>query len=58
MKFIVVQDDILNVKADALVVNLFEGVTIPGGATGAVDKACQGLISSVIAQGEFEGKLK
>lgn len=57
VKFTVIQDDILNVRADALVVNLFEGVTIPGGATGAVDKACQGLISSVIAQGEFKGKL-
>ncbi|MCC6483647.1 MAG: leucyl aminopeptidase [Armatimonadetes bacterium] len=42
---------------DALIVNLFEGVTTPGGATGAVDKALGGLISQLIAQEKFEGKL-
>ncbi len=48
--------DILAYKGDALIVNLFEGVTKPGGATAAVDQALGGLISQAIAQGEFQGK--
>ena len=49
--------DITSVKADAIVVNLFEGVEHPGGATGAVDKALDGAISKLIEQGEAKGKL-
>ncbi|MFQ5533082.1 MAG: leucyl aminopeptidase, partial [Candidatus Methylomirabilales bacterium] len=48
--------DLLAYKGDAVIVNLFEGVKKPGGATGAVDQALGGLISHVIAQGEFQGK--
>lgn len=48
--------DVLTYKGDALIVNLFEGVKKPGGATGAVDQALGGLISQAIAQGEFRGK--
>ncbi|GEM_PF-15097 len=51
------QKDILSVPCDLLVVNLFQGVTRPGGATGVVDKALDGAISSLIQQDEFEGKL-
>ncbi len=43
-------------KGDGIVVNLFEGVTSPGGATGAVDKALGGLLSKLIAQGDVKGK--
>ena len=43
--------------ANILVVNLFEGVKIPAGATGAIDIALDGLISKfVIAKEGFEGK--
>lgn len=49
-------EDVLAYKGDALIVNLFEGVKKPGGATAAVDQALGGLISRVIAQGEFRGK--
>lgn len=42
----------------AIVVNLFEGVTKPGGATGAVDKALSGAISQLIAGGDLKGKFK
>ncbi|KPJ64056.1 hypothetical protein AMJ44_13500, partial [candidate division WOR-1 bacterium DG_54_3] len=45
------------IKADLLVVNIFEGVKIPGGATGAVDKALGGQISKLCKQGEIDGKL-
>ncbi len=51
--------------ADAIIVNLFEGVTSPGGATGAVDTALgssdgvpgNGLISQLLQLGDFKGKL-
>jgi len=48
--------DISQHPAKAIIVNLFEGVTSPGGATGAVDKALGGGISSLIAEGEIKGK--
>lgn len=44
-------------ESDALIVNLFEGVKSPGGATGAVDQALGGAISDIIAGGEITGKL-
>ncbi|GBD10805.1 Cytosol aminopeptidase [bacterium HR23] len=52
----VVHGDITQQATDAIVVNLFEGVTRPGGATGAVDRALGGLISTLIAEGECKGK--
>jgi len=52
----VLQDDVTKVACDALVVNLFEGVTQPGGATGAVDRALDGAISRLIREGEVSGK--
>jgi leucyl aminopeptidase len=48
--------DITKNNARAIIVNLFEGVTRPGGATGAVDKALGGGISGLIRQGEIKGK--
>ena len=56
MKFNVVAGDIAQQDVGAVVVNLFEGVTTPGGATGAVDKAMGGAISALIADGEIKGK--
>ena len=53
----VVAGDVTNFATPALVVNLFEGVTHPGGATGAVDRALDGAISALIADGEIKGKL-
>jgi len=43
-------------NSELIVVNLFEGVTEPGGATGAVDKALGGQIRRLIADGDFKGK--
>jgi len=43
-------------QADAAVVNLFEGVKTPGGATGAVDGVIGGLISRLIGQREIRGR--
>jgi leucyl aminopeptidase len=52
----VVIGDCTKAEVDALIVNLFEGVAQPGGATGAVDKALDGAISHLIAAGEIKGK--
>lgn len=56
MQIEVLTGSVVSEKAEALVVNLFEGVTSPGGATGAVDSALGGQISRVIARGDFTGK--
>ena len=42
----------------AVVVNLFQGVTTPGGATGAVDSALDGMIRELIRGGDFKGVFK
>ncbi|MGE5589654.1 MAG: leucyl aminopeptidase [Bacillota bacterium] len=57
MEIRVVAKSITEIEADALIVNLFEGVTIPGGATGAVDQALGGAISDLIRSGEIKGKV-
>src|SRR5512137_1666196 len=57
MKITVQAINITAFEGDAIIVNLFEGVTVPGGATGAVDKALDGIISQLIAAGEIKGKL-
>jgi leucyl aminopeptidase len=56
MRIQVQSGDISQFKADAIVVNLFEGVAAPGGGTGAVDAAIGGAISDLIASGDIRGK--
>ena len=56
MDISVVQGDISTTEADVVIVNLFEGVTSPGGATGAVDRALDGAISKLIELGDIRGK--
>ncbi len=56
MQIKVQSGDIGQYKADAIVVNLFEGITTPGGGTGAVDAALGGAIARVIADGGCRGK--
>lgn len=55
MKLNLVQGGIQESAADTIIVNLFENVMTPGGATGAVDKALDGAISDLIAGGDFTG---
>jgi leucyl aminopeptidase len=57
MRISLAHQPIQSVAADALIVNLFEGVKSPGGATGAVDQAIGGAISRMLALGDFRGKL-
>ena len=56
MQIRVATQDIALFEADVIVVNLFEGVTTPTGATGAVDTALGGTISKLIALGDIRGK--
>ncbi len=57
MKINVTSGNITDIKVDAVIVNLFEGVKSPGGATAAVDKALDGAISNLIKTGRIKGKL-
>jgi leucyl aminopeptidase len=56
MEIKVASGDITKQEAGAIVVNLFEGVESPVGATGAVDRALDGAISRLIEEGEVKGK--
>ena len=56
MEVKVVAGDIARFPAGAVIVNLFEGVEAPGGATAAVDRALDGLITQLIADKEIKGK--
>jgi len=47
---------IQGVSSDLIVVNLFQGVEQPVGATGVVDSALGGAIRDLIAAGDFKGK--
>lgn len=53
------QGNIAEAQADAIIVNLFEGVISPGGGTGAVDQALGGLIAQELKTSPkvFKGKL-
>ena len=56
MEIQVITGGIQSTEDELIVVNLFEEVETPGGATGAVDKPLGGAISEAIAAGDFRGK--
>ena len=56
MELRVTINDITQIAADAIIVNLFEGVKNPGGATAKVDAALDGAITSLIRDGEITGR--
>lgn len=57
MNFTVEKGSLTEVNADVVIVNLFEGVTSPGGATGAIDQKLNGAISDFVINKEgFKGK--
>lgn len=58
MKIDVEVGDIARWEDEVVVVNLFEGVDHPGGATGAVDAAIGHQISAMIATGDITGRFK
>ncbi len=56
MQIEVRRGDILEVADEAIVINIFEDVKIPRGATAVIDKALQGQITELIASGDIRGK--
>ncbi|MDP6775971.1 MAG: leucyl aminopeptidase, partial [Candidatus Latescibacteria bacterium] len=58
MDISVATGDILEQDADGIVLNLFEGIDTPGGATGAADRALNGAVTALISGGDFTGKYK
>ena len=58
MKVNVEIGDIARWEDEVVVVNLFEGVDHPGGATGAVDTAIGHQITAMIATGDTTGKFR
>jgi leucyl aminopeptidase len=56
MELQVTHGDIAQQQTDCVVVNLFEGVTEPTGATGALDRALDGAIRHIISAGDFSGE--
>jgi len=57
MEIRILNQSILDFTGDLLIINLFQGVQIPGGATGAVDKTLNGAISSMIKNGDITGRI-
>lgn len=57
MLFAAKNGSLADIACDTLIVNLFEGVTTPGGGTGAVDAALEGAISRHIHEEDFRGCL-
>jgi leucyl aminopeptidase len=49
--------DITKIKADAIMMNHYEGMKRPEGEAAAVDKALGGAITQLIKQGDIKGKL-
>ncbi|MGH7550477.1 MAG: leucyl aminopeptidase [Gemmatimonadota bacterium] len=56
MELKAVKGDVTTIETPALVVNLYQGVKKPGGATGAIDRALDGQLAELIADGEITGK--
>ncbi len=57
MNLKVTRGSIQEATADTVIINLFDDVTNPSGATGAIDQALNGAISDLIANGDISGKL-
>ncbi|MCP4415178.1 MAG: leucyl aminopeptidase [Chloroflexi bacterium] len=56
MKINVIQGEIQASQADTIIVNLFDDVTVPSGATGAINQALGGAIQEIIGSGDLTGK--
>ncbi len=57
MRIDCISADLRAVKADMVVVSLFEAAKRPGGTTAAVDAAIGGAITAAVRDGDFAGKL-
>ena len=57
MEIKVATGDIARFKADAIIVNIFEGAGHPEGDVATIDQALGGAIAQLVSQGEIKGKL-
>ena len=57
MRIETVNKKITDFTGDIIIINLFEEVRKPGGATGTIDKALGGIITKLVRSGELSGKL-
>jgi leucyl aminopeptidase len=57
MKIEIAHQSVTQFDGDLLIINLFKGVKKPGGATGAIDKALNLIISHTIQKGELTGEI-
>lgn len=57
MRIRAITGNIIDLNIDGIIVNLFEGIKSPSGATGAVDRAMDGVISGMISSKQITGKL-
>ena len=57
MEIKVIAGDITKIEAGAIIVNYFEGMERLDGDITIIDKALDGAIAQLIAQGEIKGKL-
>src|SRR5687768_2438497 len=58
MELEVTTGDVAGIDTAALVVNLYQGVKEPSGATAAIDHALDGQITALIQEGEITGQLE
>ena len=58
MEIKIITGDITWIKADAIIVSLFQGVKKLDGDIANIDRALDGAISQLFKQGEIKGKLK
>jgi leucyl aminopeptidase len=56
MEIQVIQAKVAEIETEALCLGIFEGVTSPGGAAGAIDEALNGALSLLLSDGDFRGK--
>jgi len=57
MEVKILKGNIVESQVDTIICNLFEGVEIPGGATGAIDQALGGSIRDLVKLGDLTGKI-
>jgi leucyl aminopeptidase len=57
MKIKAVTGDISQVKADAIIIGIFEGAKKPEGELAEIDRLMGGAVSQMIKEGELKGKL-
>lgn len=56
MEINVIEGNITEIETEIVCLGIFEGVTSPGGAAGAVDAGLNGALSALLSDGDFTGE--